>query len=667
MQNTYRWSPGSVRRFVLIMLTLTIGLAAWYGASTTSANDRGISVKGSSSSTSAVSPTSTAPNEDLPEGGEHPNADYRELAGFNIYVDPGHGGFNPPGEPCQDFGATGPNGTFEKDWVLQIAYTLGASSFGRTLERHGANVYYTRTTDVMKCARQRWEENNLAYANGNRGTESNWRYISIHLNGNINEQNTNKTEIYRYLQYHQHALDLSDIAKEWVGREVLAPSQNRLSLTKNLWAVRETLPQHYNILTESNYLAYNVAFENRLRFEAGFLDKLVNAHYRSLVDFWLVGYQRPHQTPHPEIIKEYNNSIAAGKDPGVPFANGPEYYVHQWGYAWTQEFIASNGTKGSILECRNCTTPLPTPQSAATPRANYVRNPIWAEYIDKGGPTTNGSTTHGPGMPYGPSGFEHIWPNAARGVRGISFYYPQVQNFERGAITYHDVEGPVFLPNCQANGVYNTWATLYAERIVRRFAISNDRPGPSPTRVGSSPTPTPLLPYTDSGLHGDDPATRAQLAQTLMFAEGYPRYSGSNLFVDIANHWGKQWINNAASRGIIGGYADGTFRPDNSATRGQFTKMLVGARGWPTPTPTTQTFEDVLPTNDFYKYIEPAVSRGIIGGYPCGGPNEPCFPPLNRPYFRPNADVTRAQMMKMVDIAVTCPYTPCGEPIGCWR
>lgn len=203
--------------------------------------------------------------------------------------------------------------------------------------------------------------------------------------------------------------------------------------------------------------------------------------------------------------------------------------------------------------------------------------------------------------------------------------------------------------------------------MVRRFALSNHRPGPSPTPVGQSPTPTPLSSYNDSGLHPNDPATRAQLAQTLMFAEGYPRYSGSNLFVDISGHWGKQWINNAAARGIVGGYPDGTFRPDNTATRGQFTKMLVGARGWPTPVPQTQTFQDVPPGNAFYVYVEPAVNRGIIGGYPCGGSGEPCVAPNNRPYFRPNNDITRAQMMKMVDITVTCPNTPCNEPAACWR
>jgi hypothetical protein len=62
-----------------------------------------------------------------------------------------------------------------------------------------------------------------------------------------------------------------------------------------------------------------------------------------------------------------------------------------------------------------------------------------------------------------------------------------------------------------------------------------------------------------------------------------------------------------------------------------------------------QEFEDVPPSNPFYAFINNLYRDAIIGGYACGGPGEPCVPPLNRPYYRPNADVTRGQMSKFVD------------------
>jgi hypothetical protein len=68
--------------------------------------------------------------------------------------------------------------------------------------------------------------------------------------------------------------------------------------------------------------------------------------------------------------------------------------------------------------------------------------------------------------------------------------------------------------------------------------------------------------------------------------------------------------------------------------------------GW-TETPVGQTFADVAVGSTFYLYVERVASRGIVNGYPCGGPGEPCQPPTNRPYFRPNNPATRGQMSKI--------------------
>ncbi len=70
----------------------------------------------------------------------------------------------------------------------------------------------------------------------------------------------------------------------------------------------------------------------------------------------------------------------------------------------------------------------------------------------------------------------------------------------------------------------------------------------------------------------------------------------------------------------------------------------------PTQTPHPGQFEDVPPSNPFYEYVECMGLHGIIGGYPCGSPGEPCYGPP-KPYFRPNNNVTRAQVSKMIGLA----------------
>jgi hypothetical protein len=88
------------------------------------------------------------------------------------------------------------------------------------------------------------------------------------------------------------------------------------------------------------------------------------------------------------------------------------------------------------------------------------------------------------------------------------------------------------------------------------------------------------------------------------------------------------------------------FRPNSTATRGQLAKIVSNAAGFNEPV-IGQTFQDVVVGSTFYDFVERLVSRGVMSGYPCGNP-EPCVPPNNLPYFRPNNNVTRGQTSKIV-------------------
>jgi outer membrane protein assembly factor BamB len=66
-----------------------------------------------------------------------------------------------------------------------------------------------------------------------------------------------------------------------------------------------------------------------------------------------------------------------------------------------------------------------------------------------------------------------------------------------------------------------------------------------------------------------------------------------------------------------------------------------------TPTACTLQFDDVPPESTFYPFIRCLSCLGIINGYPCGGPGEPCNG-NNDPYFRPGNQITRGQLSKIV-------------------
>jgi hypothetical protein len=115
-----------------------------------------------------------------------------------------------------------------------------------------------------------------------------------------------------------------------------------------------------------------------------------------------------------------------------------------------------------------------------------------------------------------------------------------------------------------------------------------------------------------------------------------------------------------ACRGIISGYEDGTFRPNNLITRGQLSKIVSGAAGiYQTYYMSDQTFEDVPYGSVFFQYVERLARRGYISGYLCGGDGEPCGVD-NKPYFRPGNNATRGQLAKIISNAANLGGTPSG-------
>jgi hypothetical protein len=113
-------------------------------------------------------------------------------------------------------------------------------------------------------------------------------------------------------------------------------------------------------------------------------------------------------------------------------------------------------------------------------------------------------------------------------------------------------------------------------------------------------------------------------------------------------------------RGILSGYPDGTFRPQNLITRGQIAKIVSNAAGYSDDVSGMQTYADVPSSQPFHDWIERLSMRGHMGGYNCGGAGEACDG-ANRPYFRPGSNATRGQLSKIVSNAAEFEDTPSGQ------
>jgi hypothetical protein len=116
-------------------------------------------------------------------------------------------------------------------------------------------------------------------------------------------------------------------------------------------------------------------------------------------------------------------------------------------------------------------------------------------------------------------------------------------------------------------------------------------------------------------------------------------------FSDVSSdYWAKSFIQDLANRGILSGFPDGTFRPNDPVTRAQFAAMVRQAFRR-SPVRDAVSFMDV--PSDYWAAaaIREAYTTGFLAGYPEG-------------VFRPDENIPRAQVL--VSLSSGLGYTPSG-------
>lgn len=108
-------------------------------------------------------------------------------------------------------------------------------------------------------------------------------------------------------------------------------------------------------------------------------------------------------------------------------------------------------------------------------------------------------------------------------------------------------------------------------------------------------------------------------------------------FPDVGqSHWAGAVIERACDLGLVNGYSNGEFGPDDNVTRGQAAVIIWNLAGKPAPEPGARSFSDVSSGTYYYSAVKWASSADVINGY--AGTNN----------FGPEDDVTREQLAVML-------------------
>lgn len=108
---------------------------------------------------------------------------------------------------------------------------------------------------------------------------------------------------------------------------------------------------------------------------------------------------------------------------------------------------------------------------------------------------------------------------------------------------------------------------------------------------------------------------------------------------DVEGYEFEEEVRRLSSLGVIAGYPDGTFRPEEPVRRAEFAKMIVIMLGLENAANLMQgqavSFSDVPATHWASGYINVAEMKGVVNGYPDGT-------------FKPEGNITYAEALKMI-------------------
>lgn len=147
--------------------------------------------------------------------------------------------------------------------------------------------------------------------------------------------------------------------------------------------------------------------------------------------------------------------------------------------------------------------------------------------------------------------------------------------------------------------------------------------------------------YEDGNVKPNNQITRAEVATIfyrLLEDEVRDDYDTTrNNFSDVtSDSWYNQTVSTLASMGILKGYEDGTFRPNEPITRAEFGAIATRFFAETGATYEPGTFSDVTGDEWYANAIQDAVNLGLIGGYEDGT-------------VRPNNNITRAEACAIVN------------------
>ena len=189
-------------------------------------------------------------------------------------------------------------------------------------------------------------------------------------------------------------------------------------------------------------------------------------------------------------------------------------------------------------------------------------------------------------------------------------------------------------------GGFSPFVLVWENIVIPDIPVTPAEPVYEPNWLNTTDHFGYIIGYEDGTIRPDASITRAEVATIffrLLTDEARDKFwTETNSYSDVAE---TAWYNNAVSTlsrmGILGGYEDGTFRPNASITRAEFAKIAVSFFEYEDIS-AENIFTDVAAGSWYENFVAVAAKLGLIEGY-AGN------------VYRPNESITRAEACTIIN------------------
>ncbi len=145
--------------------------------------------------------------------------------------------------------------------------------------------------------------------------------------------------------------------------------------------------------------------------------------------------------------------------------------------------------------------------------------------------------------------------------------------------------------------------------------------------------------YPDGTFKPEQGINRAEVLKIILEAFEIPLVEiGDSPFSDVnTSDWFFKYVKTAYEQGIVNGYPDGTFKPANNVNRVECLKIALNTAGVTLPSSGSLNFSDVQATDWFYAYVLYATNESLID-------------PVSDTLFGAANDMKRGEMCKVVSL-----------------